>query len=241
MKITERAIDKLANQMRIYAEANVRFDALKKVDFQEAIDNLDRNFEAKLEAFHSLYDVDKASFDYFEHADTAVVLLLRNAIHHRDHELFSSWNMTMAQEGGPLRFLGAEFLIASHHVAGGGHVGNQLYKAEDFLLRVDSGLNSPALERKMSAKNRVKILEQLRTDLRFNELFAKASAERYPTGQIYLNVIPIFISAACRIFKSLKARGANFAGFDARTYEMHFTDELKINFSVLSYKTIQIR
>ncbi|WP_197434752.1 hypothetical protein [Agrobacterium vitis] len=175
MKITERAIDKLANAMRIYAEANARFDELKKVDLQEAIDNLDRAFEAKLEAFHSLYDVDKVAFDYFENADTAVILLLRNAIHHRDHDMFSSWNATMAQEGGPLRFLGAEFLIASHHVAGGGHVGNQLYKVEDFLLRVDSGLNSPALETKMSAKNRVKTLGQLRTELRFNELLAKAS------------------------------------------------------------------
>lgn len=241
MKIAERAIDKLANAMRIYAEANARFDELKKVDLQEAIDNLDRTFEAKLEAFHSLYDVDKVAFDYFDHADTAMILLLRNATHHRDHELFSSWNATMAQEGGPLRFLGAEFLIASHHVAGGGHVGNQLYKVEDFLLRVDSAMNSPALEKRMSAKNRVKILDQLRTDLGFNKLLAKASVERYPTTQIYLNVIPIFISAVCRAFKSLKARGANFAGFDARTYEMHFTDQLKVDLSMLSYNTIRIR
>ncbi|WP_027054704.1 hypothetical protein [Mesorhizobium erdmanii] len=241
MKIAERAIDKLANAMRIYAEANARFDGLKKVDLQEAIDNLDRSFEAKLEAFHSLYDIDKAAFDYFENADTSVILLLRNAIHHRDHELFSSWNETMAQEGGPLRFLGAEFLIASHYVVGGGHVANQLYKAEDFLLRVDSELNSPALESKMSPKNRSKIADQLRADLRFNELLAKANAERYPTRQIYLNVIPIFISAVCRTFKSLKARGASFAGFDASTYEMHFTDELQVDLSVLSYKTIRIR
>ncbi len=76
MKIAERAIEKLANQMRIYTEENVRFDALKKVDLQEAIDNLDRKFEAKLEAFHSFYDVDKAAFDYFEHADTAVVVAI---------------------------------------------------------------------------------------------------------------------------------------------------------------------
>jgi len=240
MKITERAIDKLANAMRIYAEANAKFDKLKIVDLQEAIDNLDRTFEAKLEAFHSLYDIDKAAFDYFENADTAVILLLRNAIHHRDHELFSSWNATMAQEGGPLRFQGAEFLIASHHIAGGGRVANQLYKAEDFLLCVDSELNSPALESKMSSKNRGKIADQLRKDLRFNELLAKANAERYPTAQIYFNIIPIFVSAICRIFKSLKARGANFAGFDARTYETHFTDELKVDLSVLSYKTIRI-
>lgn len=238
MKIIARAIDTLANAMRIYAEANARFDELKKVDLQEAIDNLDRAFEAKLEAFHSLYDVDKKDFDYFENADTAVILLLRNAIHHRDHELFSSWNSTMAQEGGPLRFSGAEFLIASHHVAGGGRVGNQLYKVQDFLLRVDSGLGSPALVRNMSEKNRKKILDQLTMDLKFSEVLAKASAERYPTTQIYLNIIPIFMSAVCRTFKKLKARGKNFAGFDARTYENHFSDELEVELSVLSYHKI---
>ncbi|MGM5092368.1 hypothetical protein ACD589_38015 [Rhizobium sp. 814_E9_N1_1] len=146
MKITERAVAKLANSMRIYAEANARFNELKKVDLEEAIDNLDRAFEAKLEAFHSVYDVDRAVFNYFDHADTALILMLRNAIHHRDHELFSSWNNTMAQDGGPHRFSGAEFLIASHTLVGEAHVGRQLYKAEDFLFRLDPSQNSPALD-----------------------------------------------------------------------------------------------
>jgi hypothetical protein len=56
-----------------------------------------------LEDFHSLYDIDKGAFDYFANADTAAIRLLRNALHHRDHELFSSWNAMMAQEGGPAR------------------------------------------------------------------------------------------------------------------------------------------
>lgn len=43
--------------------------------------------EAKLETFHSLYDVAKDLFDYFDHEDTAVLILLRNAVHHRNHFL----------------------------------------------------------------------------------------------------------------------------------------------------------
>ncbi len=61
------------------------FGRLFKVDREEAIDNLDRAFEAKLEAFHSLYDVSKAIFPYFEHGESAALIALRNAIHHRDH------------------------------------------------------------------------------------------------------------------------------------------------------------
>lgn len=240
MKITERAVAKLANSMRIYAEANARFNELKKVDLEEAIDNLDRAFEAKLEAFHSVYDVDRAVFNYFDHADTALILMLRNAIHHRDHELFSSWNNTMAQDGGPHRFSGAEFLIASHTLVGEAHVGRQLYKAEDFLFRLDPSQNSPALEGKMSALNRSKLLGQLKADLSFSEFFSKARREGYPDKQLYFNVIPLFISAVCRVFRSLRARGVRFVGYDANAYEMHFTDELKVDLSSLSYATIRI-
>lgn len=240
MKITERAIDKLANGMRIYAEAHANFETLRRVDLEEAIDDLDRSFEAELEAFHSLYDVDKAAFDYFEHADTALILLLRNAIHHKDHELFSSWNATMAQDGGPLRFAGAAFLLVSHSVVGDAHVANQLYKAEDFLLRLDPSLGSPALEAKMKPRNRDKLLQQLKSDLGFDQIFAKAGAEHYPSKQVYLNVIPIFVSAICRVFKSLRERGASFNGFDARIYASHFTDALRVDLSALRYKTIRI-
>ncbi|MFL9764903.1 hypothetical protein [Vibrio cyclitrophicus] len=62
MVIQEQALSKLANAMRIYGEAHMNFNRLKLVDAEEAIDNLDRALEAKLEAFHSLYDVTKDSF-----------------------------------------------------------------------------------------------------------------------------------------------------------------------------------
>ena len=69
--IKEQAIKKLANSMRIYAETHMDFQRLKTIDTEEVIDNLDRAFEAKLEAFHSLYDVTKDDLDYFSYGDTA--------------------------------------------------------------------------------------------------------------------------------------------------------------------------
>ena len=53
--------------MRIYGEAHMNFNRLKSADAEEAIDN-------------------------FEHADTAVLILLRNAIHYRNHLLIKTWN-----------------------------------------------------------------------------------------------------------------------------------------------------
>lgn len=48
--------------MRLYGEAQMRFGNLVQVDPEEAVDNVDRAFEAKLEAFHTLYDVSKEHF-----------------------------------------------------------------------------------------------------------------------------------------------------------------------------------
>lgn len=240
MKIKQRAIGTLANTMRRYGEANLSFGALKLIDLEEAIDNLDRAFESKMEAFHSLYDVDKDDFDYFAHPDTALLILLRNAIHHRDHELFFSWNAAMNETGGPQRFLGAEFLLASHYVSDARRTARQFYKAQDFLMRVDPAFKSPALERKMSDGNRQKMLEHFRCGLRFSEILTKAERERYPLKQIYINVIPIFVSATCRVFRSLRQRGVAFEGFDASVYERHFTEELTVDLSKIKYEKIRI-
>lgn len=240
MVIQEQALSKLANAMRIYGEAHMHFNRLKLVDAEEAIDNLDRAMEAKLEAFHSLYDVTKDLFDYFDHADTAVLILLRNAVHHRNHLLFKTWNQEMGLNDGHKKYLGGEFLLASHDILTSGHKMKHLYKLEDFYLRVDASLGSPFLEDRMSGKNRQKLLNQLENDLSFGELKKYAQGERYPLKQVYVNIIPIYISAAVKVFKALNDQGVKFVGFDANAYKEAFTNELAVDLGTFEYSTIRI-
>ena len=240
MKLQQIALSRLANSMRLFGEANAKFDRLKKVDLEEAINNLDRTFEAKLEAFHSLYDVDKTGFDYFAHADTAALIMLRNALHHRDHPLFSSWNEEMALNGGIGRSQGAEFIFAAHDVVGAGHTMRQCYRLDDFYLRLDETLGSPHLEGRMGPRNREKLLEQVNSELQFKEISTHATSNSYPSHQVYLNVMPIFVSALCRIFGSLNDRGVNFDGFDAGAYKSMFVDELSVDFNSISYEKLRI-
>lgn len=240
MNIQQQAIKKLANSMRIYVETHINFQRLKGIDLEEAIDNLDRAFEAKLEAFHSLYDVTKADLDYFSNGDTATIILMRNAIHHRDHLLFQSWNHSMALDKGYKKHLGAEFLLADYDVLDSPVRMKYFYKLEDFYLRIDSNLESPYLDLRMRAKNRKKLLAQLNNDLRFSDIKKEAESERYPIRQVYINVIPIFISATSRVFKTLKETGVEFIGFDAKTYEAPYTSELDVDFSKVAYKPLRI-
>lgn len=240
MEILQQAVKKLANSMRIYVETHIGFQRLVVVDKEEAIDNLDRAFESKLEAFHSLYDVSKEHLDYFANGDTASLILMRNAIHHRDHLLFKSWNQEMALDKRYKNHLGAEFLLVDYLVSGSPPRMRYFYKLEDFYLRTDEALVSPYLEKKMGAANRKRLISQLDSDLHFSDIQLFAKSEKYPLNQIYINVMPIFISATCRVFKALKQGGLQFSGFDASVYEQPFTSELEVDFSQLTYKALRI-
>lgn len=240
MQVQQHAIKKLANSMRIYVEEHINFQRLRDIDREEAVDNLDRAFESKLEAFHSLYDVSNKELDYFAFGDTATIILLRNSIHHRDHLLFRSWNQDMAINNGHKKYLGAEFLLASYDVLDEPSNMRYFYKLQDFYLRVDDKLNSPYLESRMGTNNRKELLKKFNTELNFQTINLHAKNERYLDHQIYINVIPIFTSAVCRVFKALKDNGVEFVGFDAKAYEAPFTNELRVDFSRITYEPLCI-
>lgn len=240
VEILQLAVRKLANSMRIYGEAHCDFQRLKYIDKEEAIDNLDRAFESKLEAFHSLYDVSKNQVDYFSSADTASLILMRNAIHHRDHLLFKSWNHEVALDEKYKNYLGAEFLLVDYPVLGAPSKMRYFYKLEDFYLRLDDSLSSPYLEKKMGAAKRASLLDTMDSELSFLEIKKYAKSEKYPIGQIYINIIPIFISATCRVFSTLKKNGFTFSGFDAKVYEEPFTNELEVDFSKFTHMPLRI-
>lgn len=240
MELIQLAIDKLANSMRIYGETRFNFERLKLIDLEEAVNNLDRAFEAKLEAFHSLYDVSKNEFEYFENADAALLIMLRNAVHHRNHMLFRSWNSEMILNDGLKRNNGRDFLLASHEVVDASMVMKFYYKLEDFYSRLDINLNSPYLENRMGERNREKLLKQIDKDLNFRDLWAKENDGGYAKSQIYINIIPIFISSVCKVFKAFKLRGIEFKGYDAKVYERPFTEELNVDLSQFTFKPIII-
>ena len=64
--IIEHAVGRLSNTLRIFGEEHMRFRRLAEVDKEEAINNYDRAFELILESFHTLYDVSKKYFNFFD-------------------------------------------------------------------------------------------------------------------------------------------------------------------------------
>lgn len=136
--------------------------------------------------------------------------------------------------------LGAEFLLASHNVVNAAHTMKYYYKINDLFARVDASLNSPYLENKMGLSNRNKMLAQFRNELNFDSVLNYAKDNRYPSNQVYINIIPIFISAVCKVFKSLQSSGIIFKGYDSKVYEEPFTNELEVDMSTFNYMPIRI-
>ncbi|WP_230280465.1 hypothetical protein [Croceicoccus sp. Ery15] len=241
--IVESAIRSLANTMRLYGEAQMRFGNLVQVDPEEAVDNVDRAFEAKLEAFHTLYDVSKEHFPYFEHGDTGLLIAIRNAIHHRNHPLFHSLNWRLRlDDGGAARLLGASFLLAFHPTLHGSPVRMSHHvKLDDVDARLDPNRQSPYLDvslRRIKAAERFSLIDR---QLRLPAIREFGSREGYPGDQVYLDLMPIFVSAVSKVFTRLSATGFKFRGFDAETYLVPFTTELQVDLADVKFAELRLR
>ncbi|MCR8959873.1 hypothetical protein M0765_019680 [Variovorax sp. S2] len=204
----------LANAMRLYTESKFRFQELLKVDREEAINNMDRAFEAKLEKFHALYDVTKklAGFGYFGHGDTSLVVVLRNALHHRDHSLFVSWNARIGLDDGARRLAGAEFLLASVTPEAQETTTRFYFLLYDFY----ACLANPRIQNPAALRALWDI------ELQFARMTQEAAEHGYPESQVYVDVMPAFMAAVRRVCGWLEASGFQPRGFDGDTYFEHF-------------------
>lgn len=240
-EIIQRSVSRLANTMRIYAEGHLRYKGLVAIDREEAIENLDRAWEAILEAFHTLYDVSKDEFDYFAAPDTSLLIALRNALHHRDHSLFSSLLPELwLCESSELRE-GAAYLLASHNYLRGLKSSmHHFIKLEDIYSRLDPSKKSPELARIGRARELQQRFNLIAQGLRLGIVLAEAKIERYPGHQVYIDIIPILISGVRRTFRNLKELGIEFKGYDAKTYEKYFVEDLDIDLTSFEFKILRM-
>lgn len=225
----ETAIGTLANTMRLYVESQMRFAELFEVDREEAVNNLDRAFEAKLEAFHTLYDVSEAIFPYFRHGDTALIIAVRNAIHHRRHPLFRSLYARLFLEA-PRPLRGAAFLLASYPTLHGAPIlMNHFIKLDDIYARLDPKRASPYLETIGNPGRATRRFALIERQLALPRIQLHGASQGFPADQIYLDLLPIFTSAVSRVFKAMNSAGVAFKGFDAETYLVPFTTEINVD------------
>jgi hypothetical protein len=126
--------------------------------------------------------------------------------------------------------VGASFLLASYPTLHGASIRMHHYvKLEDIRARLDPDFASPHLEAMMKierAERRFALIEQ---ELALEKVREQGSVQRFPDDQVYLDLVPVFTSAVCRVFKAMKLAGIAFKGFDAETYVVPFTTEIEVD------------
>jgi len=214
--------------MRLYVESKLRFKEIFAIDREEAVKNQDLAVEAKLEKFHTLYDVTKhlPGFNYFEHGDTSLLIALRNAIHHHEgHQLFQSWNARIYLNDGLKRLAGAEFLLGSTTPTEDLITVRFYYLLNDFYTRLSV------------LRNADKQRDLWESELQFSAIAKEGEKGRYPNDQIYVDVMPAFMSAVRRVRGWLDSTGFTPVGSDSETYFECFRETA----TVQQLKFIRIR
>ena len=171
----------------------------------------------------------KKLFRYFDHGDTTLLIAVRSAIHHRDHPLFQSLYSRLFLEDAS-HWAGASFLLASYPTLHGAPIRMSHYvKLGDLDARLDPNLGSPHLDPMMNLERSERRFALIEGQLSLGAVRRWGSSQRFPDDQIYLDLMPVFTSAVCRVFKAMKLAGVGFKGFDAETYMGPFTSEIDVD------------
>ncbi|RYE01860.1 MAG: hypothetical protein EOP50_01275 [Sphingobacteriales bacterium] len=234
--VIEHAWESLSNTLRLYVEAHMDFAALYEVDRPDAVTRQDRNLEGKLEKFHTLYDVTKdlKGFNYFHHADTALLIVLRNAIHHRDHDLFVSWDAFVLAHEETKKLPSSKYLFASLTPESEHLVLRYYLPLNDFRNRLPGA--------KLKAADRTTIGGLWEQELRFADITAKANREGFDAASVYVDVMPAFISAMHRVRGWLSETDFAPTGGDGSIYYRLFGDEppvQQLGFRALAHQAIK--
>ncbi|KXV75400.1 hypothetical protein AD951_00055, partial [Acetobacter malorum] len=118
-------------------------------------------------------------------------------------------------------------------------------RLDDLDARIDPSLASPYIAKRSNKPEKaIEQFEVINNQLNLAKIRKRASEDRYPNDQIYLNLMPIFVSAVCKVFKAMKAADIGFKGFkgfDAATYLRPFTTEISVDCSRLDFERLWFR
>ncbi|MDO4232574.1 MAG: hypothetical protein Q4D19_10625 [Lautropia sp.] len=235
-----RQVSCLSNYLRRHAEDFCSFGSLLCHDRHEAIDNFERSFESCLIAFHSVYDISKDDFKYFDHPDTTLIIAVRNALVHRRHGLFEGFLSRIWLRGGFSEFSGSSFLLVSHCSSGfcdnkhaSRFVPRYYIKLDDIFLRFDPDSGSDCLDSsvgKAVVSDRFRILND-GLFLSFVRDFSRKN--RYPDSHVFVDLFPVFVSAISRVFCWIKDYGVGLEGFDSSVYSDFFGKDFYLDAGVV--------
>lgn len=191
------SFEDLAQTFRLLLESNWKFQQLITVDRPEAVGTIETAINAKLNAFHNLYDLMLQDLgnpiDWYSTPQLCVILAIRNARHHnKANRIRSIYNFHTQSCDNPTdkrNYLYVDF-PANPEEEGGDFFDVPLSWGD-----LDIFLSLPRIESRL----RPEAKELVRSYLNADEFEAEAKREGISKESIFFNFVPLTLNAGIAI------------------------------------------
>ena len=187
------SFEDLTQTFRVLIESNQKMKQLIEVDRPEAVGTMETAINAKLNAFHNLYDLMDQGLgkpvDWYDVPELCILLVIRNARHHNKANIIRSlWNYHNQSSGKPTD--SKKYLYVNSEVPpeeyGGGYFDIPLSWSD-----LDELLSLPRSESKLRASAR----NLIRTYLNADKFEEKANELGLTKNDIFFNFVPLSLNA----------------------------------------------
>lgn len=234
MSLINDAFDDLSHSLRVLLEANDRAhrQGLINLDRAEAVGNIETALASVLNSFHSVYDAMNKSakysgFDWYEHPELALILVLRNARHHNHARKVRTMYSFYAQEAQKIGSMEMYILVDFPAQEDGANTFDVYLSWSDLM----DLLSMPTGETRI----RDPLKGALREYLGSNKFQEYAEYYQLDERRLFLNVVPLLVNAGIvlmsRIRNDVKPLSTESKAFHAhfQSAQPAYTDRHEVN------------
>lgn len=210
----EQCFDDLSHSLRIFMENYWNFPELGKIDFNEAVGNLDISFNAILNSMHSLYDAHKqknGKSNWHLQVEFLTVVAIRNARHHNNVKKIRQF-LHIASLDSPTN---SYLLISPKPAAEDARVLEYYIKLSDFDDLLKQNTSSSRLPNDARQK--------IHSYLNWGKIEAIAKKENILMENVFYNAIPLIINAGIIIYPDI-AKSISGKSTESEIFKSFFED-----------------
>lgn len=196
------SFEDLAQTFRVLLESHIKLTQLMPVDRAEAIGNIETAVNAKLNAFHNLYDLMRQNKikapNWYQTPELCIILAIRNARHHnkanRIRTLYNYHRYTVNEPTETRTYFYVDFPAPPEEEGG------DCFDVPLSWSDLDLFLSLPRDESRMRPEARGMVRNYLNADA-FEQAAIDASLE---TNDIFLNFVPLALNAGIALHKHVQ-------------------------------------
>ena len=196
------SFEDLAQTFRVLIESNIKFHQLITVDRPEAVGTIETAINAKLNAFHNLYDLMLQGLgnpvNWYLEPELCIILAIRNARHHnkanRIRSIYNFHNQVCDNPTDSRRYLYVDF------PANLNEEGGDFFDVPLSWSDIDTFFSLPRNESRLRPEAKDIVRNYLNAD-KFEE---EAENEGLSKEDIFINFVPLTLNAGIILYPYIK-------------------------------------